>query len=489
MKTLFTHSILLGSALTLTACGGGGSSSVPTPVAPAPPPPPIAADTPSTIAGPISGFGSIIVNGIRYNTDNADFTVNDSQGTQSDLKVGQFVTVKATTDAQGNATAQQVFFDDVVKGPIDSIDVAGNILVILGQTIFIDANTSFDDRITPADINGLSVGDIVEVSGEFNADGDITASRIETKPAGTEFEIHGKIAALDTGAQSFNLSQLSVDYSSAVLDDFNASGLANGDFIEVKGSTFNTGGALIARKVEFEGSKDRIGDDKDNGEIHGFVTEFTSSSSFTVGDVPVITNANTTFERGSAADIALNVRLEAEGSFNSNGELVAKKIKFEDEANVKITATLDSVDTANNTITVFGVSFNTDSSTRFEDKSDEDKTSFNLSDLNAGDYLEIRGRDRASDGLYASKVEREDERNRNIIQAFVETINGESLVILGITINTDNKTQYEDIDDSVLTKTAFFNKLASGDLVKARGAKIDGTTLLAKELSLEAPDD
>jgi len=61
--------VCLTALLTLQACGGGSSSpSVtppPTAVVPPPPPPPVG----KTVVGPISGFGSVIVNGLRYETN------------------------------------------------------------------------------------------------------------------------------------------------------------------------------------------------------------------------------------------------------------------------------------------------------------------------------------------------------------------------------------------------------------------------------------
>lgn len=101
-------------------------------------------------------------------------------------------------------------------------------MTILGETAFIDASTSFDDRISPTNIEGLSVGDIV-------------ASRIEPKPAGTEFEVHGKVAVLDTGGSSFNLSQLNVDCGTAILDDFNGATIAK----VILGITVETDGGTI----------------------------------------------------------------------------------------------------------------------------------------------------------------------------------------------------------------------------------------------------
>ena len=43
--------------------------------------------------GPISTFGSVVVNGVRYDTSSATFTINGTPGTQDDLSVGQVITI------------------------------------------------------------------------------------------------------------------------------------------------------------------------------------------------------------------------------------------------------------------------------------------------------------------------------------------------------------------------------------------------------------
>ena len=158
---LALFSILLAST---AGCGGGGGGSDPIVN---PPPPPVGGIGRTGVAqGPISTFGSVVVNGVRYDTSSATFTINGAAGSESDLRVGQVVTVNGTIDDNDvDGSADDVNFDDNVKGPIQSIDIAGSQIVVLGQTVLISPETSFDDSISPASIEGLNVDDIVEVSG------------------------------------------------------------------------------------------------------------------------------------------------------------------------------------------------------------------------------------------------------------------------------------------------------------------------------------
>ena len=68
--------------MALTACGGGGSQVSDGGISGT-----------GISVGPITGFGSIISNGIEFNTVNANISFNGEQGTSTQLKVGMLVTV------------------------------------------------------------------------------------------------------------------------------------------------------------------------------------------------------------------------------------------------------------------------------------------------------------------------------------------------------------------------------------------------------------
>jgi hypothetical protein len=192
-RTLLTKAVVAAAAVVgLAACGGGGSSNSA--------PQPAAQSVPVVSSGAITGFGSVFVNGVRFETSSAAFTINGKPGTQGDQRVGHVVTVHGHRDDNGNSTADRIDFDDLVQGPVDTVDAAAGTLVVMGQTVLIDADTSFDDNIPGSSLAGLNAGDIVEVSGMRRADGDIQATRIEAKPAGRLFEDTGITSNVDTAA-------------------------------------------------------------------------------------------------------------------------------------------------------------------------------------------------------------------------------------------------------------------------------------------------
>jgi len=479
--------VIFSIVFTLAAgCGGGGGST--TPDVDPPPPPPIGGIGATGVAmGPISTFGSVVVNGVRYETNSAVFTVNGLSGSQDDLRVGQVVTVSGTIDDNGvDGDADEVNFDDNVKGPIQNIDLATSQIVVLGQTVLISPDTSFDDSISPASIDGLSIDDIVEISGLVDAAGRITATRIESKPAGTEFEVLGTVSSLDSGNFLFNINDLVVDYSNATLDNFTGGQVANGDFVEAKGTSLAASGELVATRVELKNALPDVADGV-HVEIQGFITRFASAQDFDVTGLPVTTTASTIYEGGVAGDLGLNIKVEVEGEVNSSGVLVATKVDIRRAKAVRATAIVDLVDSGANSLVVLGITVSVDALTRLEDKSSADVRPLTLADINAGDYVEVRGGEfpAGSGDILATILEREDFDPDTELQGFVETISDPSFTILGVTIQTDGGTVFRDVNDNVISSTNFFNQLGPNSLVKADGTEVSDTVISAQEVEFE----
>ena len=198
------------------------------------------------------------------------------------------------------------------------------------------------------------------------ADGDIQATRIEGKPAGTVFEVTGVAAAVDTAAHKLKVSALVIDYSAATVQNFQvvspATAISSRPMAPV-----NASGELVASSIELK----RDDDDRGAGmqvEIEGLITRFVSATDFDVAGKPVTTTSTTRFENGAAADLALNVKVEAEGQVDASGVLVATKVQFKRQGSVRIEARVDSVDRAANKLVVLGIDVTLNQTTRVEDK-------------------------------------------------------------------------------------------------------------------------
>ncbi len=494
--------------MVLGACGG---SSAP-PAATTPPPTGGITGTGAAVSiGTISGFGSVIVNGTRYDTASAMFTIDGQSGSQSDLAVGDVVVVKGTAeDDTTGAIAETVEFDDNVEGPIeagsisiDPMDPTAGTFVVLSQMVHFDFNTSFDDSISPASIDGLSDGDIVEVSGLVRSDGGIQATRIEPKTLqmGDLFEVTGLVAEPLT-ATSFMINDLVVDFAtrSATFDNFpSGRNVAVGDPVEVKGEqTLGPAGELIATRVEYKG--DRLnGEDGDHMEIEGFVTALADQQNFHVSHHAVSCGAGCTVttEGVAGGTLALNVKVEVKGQLE-NTVLVATSVDIRLGNAVRVTAVMEepvNVDGTGKAVSVvlLGITFDVDNRTRFEDKDGSASIEiFNISEIAVGDYLEVRGQEDGSGGVFAVIVERDDPDTETILQGFVE-IGGASkptLSILGVTVETNGATVFQNNDGSPITNpdVGFWDRVGDGSLIKAKGTTVVAgppVTLVAEEVQIQ----
>jgi hypothetical protein len=488
MNILIRIAAISLATTTLFAAGCGGSSGGGGANNP-PPPPPSGGITRTGVAfavGPITGFGSVIVNGATYATDGNTVFMKDGQpATQDDFSVGEHVVITGSIDDNNsNAAAASVESNDLVEGPASSHDTTTNELIVLGQTVRISATTSVDDSC-PAD---LTTAPAVEVYGTVDTNRVIDATRIECRDATWDgvMEVNG--LATNVTATTFEINGLTVDYSGAAVDDFPTAGVINEDDpVEAKGDTLN-GDTLEADRVEYKGNRFDV-NEGDHIEIEGFITRFVSETNFDVSGIPATTITGTSFEGGSAADLGLNLKVEVEGEFDSNGVLNATKIEIKTSTAIRVTGTLDSV--AGDTLVILGITVNTSvTKTRFEDKSDSDVDPMSVGDLNGMDYVEIRGQEQPPGQITAMLVEREDPDTRTELRGFVE-VGGKAepnLTVLGVTIVTNGATQYRDSrgsGESPMAAVDFWAAVQEGSLVDARGTETGVTMLTATELELE----
>jgi hypothetical protein len=435
-----------------------------------------------TIAqGPINGFGSVIVNGVHYSTAGASITIDGQPGVESDLRVGQVVRVEGKLDASGaTGLALKISYNDDVEGAIQSINLAAGTLVVLGQTVRVGPATSFDDRISPRALEGLAVGDRIEVSGLVAAGGAIEATRIERKAASAVVEVKGTASSVDTVARRLRINQQQVDYSTALVSNFPSGQPANGDVVEAQGSVDGSG-VLVATKLERR-SEALAGTTSDSAELEGLVTRFVSAADFDVAGQRVTTTASTVYEGGTASSLALNANVEVEGGFDATGRVVARKVQIRQQSDVELAGRVDAVNASAGMLVVLGVTVRTNSLTRFEDHGPADVERFGLSDLHVGDYVDIRAY-RDGTALVATLLERDDLESDVELKGHATSVAAPNFIVGGVPVTTDAQTEFRNNDGGSITAAAFF-AAAPGREVKVRGTLV-GNTVLAARAELE----
>lgn len=476
MKTSIQLLVLGLMAVTLVACGGGSGSGSGGGTA----------TTSRTYQGTITGFGSVYVNGVRFDVDSADFDDDGNAASQDDLHVGMQVTVSGSDDGSGQGVATAVRYDDDLEGPVQAIDVAGGAMTVLGVTVDVAADTVFEGY-SGLDDPALAVGHVVEVSGYFTAADTIRATYIERKAdsllPGSEVEIKGDIGSLDTMAETFVVRGVTVAYGAAIFDDMTEADLADGLFVEAKGSW--DGAVLQASRVEAESrGYDDLGEDEEF-ELKGPITALTDSS-IDVAGVSFLLGDGVSYEDGNAAMLALDVMVEIKGQVNAEGQLVATRIEFEAEDDISIEAQVESVSGNQITLQFFGgIVLETNAATLLEDKV-TDAQSFSLADLQAGDWVEVDGYlNNDASVLILTRLRREDAGDEVEIEAPLTAMPTDlgggnvEIVLLGVTVNTGVGTQYQ---GSIASAADLLAQAVLGQEIEVQGAMSSTDFMTASEV-------
>jgi len=366
-----------------------------------------------TSIGMITGFGSIWVNGVRYDVSNARFSRDGlSNVTQSDYRLGEIVTIRGSVNADGvSGIADSVEFDDLLEGTISQVNADGTTIYVLGETVLTDSRTILHGFATLA---ALQPGNVVEISG-YRIASEIRATSITLKqtsftPNQSVLEIKGSISNVDLTAQTFSLGQLLVEYSGASLSLINNTP-QDGDYVEVKSTQAIQGNRLIATEVELEDEFPTFEAGQDV-ELEGVVTAFTSDLQFSVNGQPIMTNNSTRFEYGTSADIKLNSLLEVEGNINASGVLIATEVSIkqsdsDSDTQSELEGLILNIDQSSRTLILGTSTVVVDNNTLITEEVDESYISLSFEDLRVNDDIEVYG-SRMSDGrILALSIERE----------------------------------------------------------------------------------
>jgi len=391
--------------------------------------------------GTVTGFGSVYVNGVKFETNSAIFEVEDNiNATQTDLRIGMVVQVFGDINT---STATRIHYSDDLEGPITSInenaDLTEKTLTILGTTVIVDKSDTVYENTS---YSALANDNVIEVSGYYDNTNVLHASYVEFKSAVSNtsdvFEVSGIITNL--GGSSFTVQGISINAEAAVLSDL-PNGLQNGIDVEVKG---RLNGSVIDA-VEVEGNNDELSDDGSDVSIEGIITDYVDDNNFKIKGQLI--NATTATKLPSVLTLKNGIKVEAEGTI-SNGVLNATEIESR-SGDSEVTAVVTSVDIDNKVLTVSvvagqpSITVQLTSATLTEDGIDSGQ--LDLSNITTNtDFVEVRGFESGTRTITATRVKRltgEKTELQGVITAKDDDI---SITILGIVFPVDINTEYED---------------------------------------------
>jgi hypothetical protein len=372
----------LAVALSVVACGGDSSDSSTTTT------PATVTPTSSVYSGTVSGFGSVIVNRVRFDTVGArTLDDDDAEVRLEDLRIGMLVTVSGSADdSTGRGTATKLTLSHGTTGAITSINFEADTLVLLGQTVTTDASTIYEGA---AAFDSLEVGAFIEVYGVLQTNNTVLATLIEVKTAPTGIRLVGRMSALNTAAQTFKVGDITVNYASPTTV---TGTLGDGKRVKIKAAADAlVGNVLTASSV-------KVNEGAANGEIvppntylklEGVVDSLPDSNGLlTVSGTPVNVSSAT-----GAAIITVGKLIEVKGTWDGS-VLQATKVEAEDEGDDhnELYGAVSSVDEVAGTVVVQGVTVDVVSGMNPPVS------------LSVGNYVEIKGH--VVDGVFvATKIE------------------------------------------------------------------------------------
>ena len=307
--TLNRRQWLLLTGATLTGCGGGADS--------------LLASLPGTggtgsallAQGTITGFGSVILNGIKFDVTQASVKMDGVNAVSTDLRLGMVADVQAQRGVDltlGVASSIEVW--SIAQGAVSQ--PVTNSLVVAGMNIQTSSSTVFDGA---SDASQLVSGQIVTVWGlQSGADGSHWgATRVSVLPTATEMVSSGLIM-LANGQRTLH---------GLVLTGSLADSLAHGSLVRVQGVLSPDARSLAVSSVRVLGVAALV---QGSGaiEIEGYVTAVTSSSRFTLGMIEV--DASNAVYTPSYLSLTLGAQVEVYGVLAA-GLLNATKVEVESE--------------------------------------------------------------------------------------------------------------------------------------------------------------
>jgi len=444
----------------LSACGGGGGVTLGGGIG--------GTGKPGVKVGTVTDATTLTVSGTSFTSGSASVTVDGLPATPAEVRDGMTAKVTGLIDgAQGIATEVEV--EDVAQGPI-SAKLDAQRFTVLGQTVEVDEATVFGSGIVPASLDGLSVGDLVEVYGFVKAPGVLRATRVQLDDSLGTYRVMGFAAAVDESAMTFSIGAIVVDYGSAEVSQLPGGHPADGMLVRVRAlNVLGALGELLATRVRPEDLEDS--EDNDETEIEGFVTAVLSPTQFVIGSVVVDISPATQFENGTAADIVVGAQLEAEGAL-VGGALEAREVKFEGGA--RLESDVESIGAGTFTLVGLpGVTVSVDALTEY----DEDASAF--AELAVGDHVEVRGRIVGASSVVAIEVKETDPDTDVRLRGPVDASPAPAdplFHVLGVSVDTSGRpdSAFEGEDGLSLGRAAFFAALTPGTLVEAQGQLSSG---------------
>jgi len=329
---------------TLGACGGGVGTG----------------GTGGYASGTITGFGSVIVNGVRFDDTGAQVLDGDGVARSRDgLRLGMTVEVDGTDVGDTSGVATRIRYDSELLGLVDSaVDPAAAAFTVLGQRVVVDSATVFDESV--GGLAAVRKGQTLEVYAVFDPSAaSYRATRVGPAAGSTTPHVRGLVAQADAGARTLRIGDINYSYAtvSSVPTDLGA-----GQYVRLNLSSSQPSGGRYT--VQAFGTAVATLPDSDKASLKGAISSFVSPRSFSVNGRPVDASS-ASFSNGNNGNngLAVGVRVEVDGAVRS-GTLKATKVSIDSDTQqglqtFELHGSITAVDAAQKTFALRGITVGT----------------------------------------------------------------------------------------------------------------------------------
>jgi hypothetical protein len=269
---------MIMTLLVVAACGGGGSPSMSV----------ASVSSGGSGFGSITGFGSLIVDGMRRDDSAATYMSEQNQGSAMSMvptnaMLGQ--SVEFMYGANGNMMSALI--SPELVGGVTAVGPSG--ITVLGTSVTINNDAALGPAtrfVGYASLASIKVGDRVEVHGSLKTDSAGTASvqatLIVQMPAATGVRLTGYVAQYSATAGSFLIGSSVIKVGSATITPAGTA-LANGELVTVWSNADPVGNTITASAIRVK----VIASAPQNVTISGAISNFTSTANFQIRNLNV----------------------------------------------------------------------------------------------------------------------------------------------------------------------------------------------------------
>ncbi len=321
--------LITALAAGLHACGGGAGSDPVNTI--------IAADTSNITSGTVTGFGSVMVDGVEIEDSGARIQreAHDGRFSNDVLQRGHRVHVSH----DDRKTASKIAIDAAITGTVSNIGASS--LTVAGQSVSVNVDST--NALLPLtifaggyeDFASVVAGDLVEVHGlpvyeAATQTYTVQATRIQKRTDITKAKISGRITdyVATAGNASFKLNGITINTDGTTAVRPTGSTLSNDLQITAWGNARFTGGIFNPSHIRVDRHQDR-----ENGvskaQLSGLVSGYVQgASTLTVGSTTIKLTADTLIIDGKDKAAALSNLADVlvSGEINTDGSITAKRI-------------------------------------------------------------------------------------------------------------------------------------------------------------------